>query len=244
MKFFALLGMFLSYAGLAQAKEPSRFVSLKNQDYQICRSVEEILNQPENKDFHIQPGKGTDFVIPERYKDYRRPEWGPLEEDDLKKHVRDPYYLEDIEFILKANGNSDAQGKPLIQKAKFDFDNNWKLTGYETLLRYHDHASDKGYRCIISADTYHQQGSGALLRYNGSTKNEDCGIFFENSRTLLTTIQYYRGTSYMPNSHSDPDSKPSLLVMEPHMFFTDRVPEDKHLDFHMVPVCEFREISV
>ena len=119
------------FASISNAKD--LFYIKKGKQFELCKEVNQILNDPINKDYadpYIIPF--SEFTIPKKYKNFKLPVWEDVASEDLGKYFRDSK-KEWIKNLL----NKD---KYKTQKTIMDYDHDGKN---ETIIRF-SHLDENG----------------------------------------------------------------------------------------------------
>ncbi|MBL6664884.1 MAG: hypothetical protein ISQ34_03480 [Rickettsiales bacterium] len=138
--FVTILQTTFAYAG--------DFYIKKGKQFELCKEVKQILDEPENRDYFVPFVKNSEFVIPKKYKNFGFPEWEDISSKDLPKYMKSGKYLNMIQDFndqkriimgnrypatIRYGKDYGVEQKFLIQKAYIDVDNNGKK---EDVIRY------------------------------------------------------------------------------------------------------------
>lgn len=164
------------------------FYIKEGKQFELCREIKQMLDEPENKHFGEPFMDSSEFPISKSHKNFILPRWTDISASDLSKYMKQGEALKAIEDFNEGKANNlflhgakyGVEQKMLLQKTFIDFDGDGKR---ENVIRYRP-AGDSIIYKTIPWSLYVEDANGENIlsrRYN------------KNYRTAHDFLFYYKG---------------------------------------------------
>lgn len=180
----SLLITFTSLVFQSQIAQANDFYIKKGNQFELCREIKEILDEPENKDFGVPYLVNPEFPITKKHKNFRLPAWEDIPTEDANKYIADEWLLTEIQNFKQNNPyitqiNSDHY---IMQKTYIDLDHSgtkdevirYKIAG-DSIVYDHDR-----WKCHVS-DAKEKTKLSESFNYNNGI-NSNCYLFLYKGR--------------------------------------------------------------
>lgn len=176
------------------------FYIKKGNQFELCKEVKQVLDDPENKSYADPYIKNPEFKIPKKYKNFALPKWEDISVEEGLALMKEGKTSKKITAFNKGeefgNLNPKKYGitdKFIMQKATIDFDHDGNK---DTMLRYRMNGDnivyDHNWSCYI-ADANREDAS-IFQSFNQSYLNDRCYLFYYKGKIFHS---YYGETYFM-----------------------------------------------